>query len=105
MKEAIVCGICGLVCCMIGFYLGCDFRKYQVSKAEKRATQAEANWDRIVRAANKEIGELRDRYREVVARRLAADLVIDRILDVIHDARNKQAERDTMNAGTSASGQ
>jgi hypothetical protein len=94
---------CGLV--WIGFWAGCDFRKHQASEAEKRAKQAEANWDAAVRGASREIGLLNERLRKAVARRTAADATVDRILDVIHEDRNKQAERDTMNAGTSSSGQ
>lgn len=95
-------GLTGVAC---GFWAGCDFRKYQVREAEKRAKQAEANWDAAVRGASREIGLLHERLRKAVARRTAADATVDRILDVIHEDREKQAERDTMNAGTSSSGQ
>lgn len=78
-------GVVGLAC---GFLAGWKFRKHQVRAAEK--ARDEATWDRdILRSRLVNACASRDR---ALVQYEATDLVIDRILDVIHDAREKQAK-------------
>jgi hypothetical protein len=93
--DQIISAVCVCLSGAGGFWAGCDFSKFRVREAEKREKVAKQEQDALqqwLNVAHEARTEMRGVADAVIAQRDAADLAIDRILDVIHDAREKQAE-------------
>jgi hypothetical protein len=88
----VAAGLTGVAC---GFWAGCDFSKFRVREAVKAVKTANQERDTLrqqLTVAHDRRVEMRCIAEAAIAQRGAADLAIDRVLDVIHDAREQQAE-------------